>query len=229
VVAADVGSTLVVRVTASNGIGSGSASSTAGSVVLANTGPVMVTFSIAAGSDDGDVAMNNMGASTAYPPSGTPDPSSSNNTFGARRAGPIAGGYEVRAGLIRFDTSTIPVGATLTTASLRLFVTGATSTNGRNLVAEWYNGATWPVDGSDYAPAASNDASTGTAIGALGVNAFNTLPLQNLGSISRSGYTTIRLHVDGGQPSGENLVFFAAYEGGPSQAAQLVVTYTTGS
>jgi hypothetical protein len=172
--------------------------------------------------------MNNMGASTAYPPSGIADPSSLNNTFGARRAGPIAGGYEVRTALIRFDTSTIPPGATLTAASLRLFVTGATSTNGRNLVAEWYSGATWPLDGTDYIPAAANDASTGTAIGALNVSAFNTLPLQNLGSISRNGYTTIRLHVDGGQPSGENNVFFAAYEGGAAQAAQLAVTYTTG-
>jgi hypothetical protein len=98
--------------------------------------------------------------------------------------------------------------------------------NGRSLVAEWDNGAAWPLDASDYTATASNSASSGVAISSLSVNAFNSLSLQNLGSISRTGYTTIRLHVDGGQPSGENNVSIAGRENGPTTAAQLVITYT---
>src|SRR5712691_6424937 len=191
--------------------------------------PSAKTFTVAAGADDGDVSVNNMGAGTAYPPTGAPAPSSNRSSFGVRRAGPVAGGYEVRTGLLRFNTSSIPAGATITSASLRLYVLSRASVNGRTLVAEWDNGAAWPIDASDYAATASTSASTGVAIGSLTVNAVNTLSLQNLGSISRSGYTTLRLHVDGGQPTGENGAFFAAFENGTVPAAQLVVNYTLAS
>ena len=188
--------------------------------------PSGLTFSVAAGADDGDVSVNNMGSGTAYPPTGAPAPSSTRSSFGVRRAGPVLGGYEVRTGLLRFNTSSIPAGATITSASLRLFVLSRASVDGRNLVAEWDNGAAWPIDGSDYTATASNSASTGVPISSLSVNAFNTISLQNLGSISRSGYTTLRLHVDGGQPAGENGAFFAAFENGTATIPQLVVIWT---
>jgi hypothetical protein len=141
-----------------------------------------------------------------------------------RRAGPVSGGYEVRTALLRFDTSSVPAGATITSASLRLTVSSATSANGRNLVAEWASGAAWPLDGTDYTATASTSASTGVAIGSLSAGSVVSLPLQNLGSISTTGWTTIRLHVDGGQPNGENNVFFKSYEGGAP--AQLIINYT---
>ena len=48
------------------------------------------------------------------------------------------GGYEVRVGLLRFDTSALPDNATVTGATLKLYVTSAASADGRSLVGEWY-------------------------------------------------------------------------------------------
>jgi hypothetical protein len=189
--------------------------------------PGTLTFTVAVGADDGDVNVNNMGGGGGYPPVGAASVWSSGTRFGVRRAGPLWGGYEVRTALLRFDTSSIPAGATVTSASLRLYVLSRASVDGRNLVAEWDNGAAWPMDASDYTATASNTASAGVAIGSLSVNAVNALSLQNLGSISRSGYTTLRLHVDGGQPTGENGAFFNAFENGALPAAQLIVNYTS--
>jgi polyvinyl alcohol dehydrogenase (cytochrome) len=184
--------------------------------------PSSQTFSVAAGSDDGDVSVNDMATSGVYPPTGTPEPWSDGTIFGVRRAA----GYEVRTPLLRFDTSSIPAGATITSASLRLYVTARTSDDGRNLVAEWFNNAAWPIDASDYTATASNTASTGVPLSSLNVNALNTLQLQNPGSISRTGYTTLRLHVDGGQPAGENAAWFAAFENGTQPGAQLVINWS---
>ena len=187
--------------------------------------PPSGTFTVAAGGDDGDVNVNDMAVKGGYPPTGTPQPWATGSFFGVRRAGPLFGGYEVRTGLLRFDTSTIPAGATITSASLRLYVTGRSSVDARTLVAEWDNGAAWPLNASDYTATPANTASTGTPISSLSPNAYNTLTLQNLGSISRTGTTTIRLHIDGGQPTGENNVSIAAFEAGTATAAQLVLTY----
>jgi hypothetical protein len=137
----------------------------------------------------------------------------------------LYGGYEVRTALLHFNTSSLPVGATITSASLRLYVTSRTSANNRNLVGEWDNGAAWPLDGTDYTVTPSSTAAVGVAINSLTAAAVNALPLQNLGSISATGWTTIRLHVDGGQPSGDNGVFFGSFEAGTP--AQLVINWQT--
>src|SRR5579884_2966408 len=222
---ADVGSGMQVVVTASNSAGSASATSALTATVTAVSGSGKLTVPVASGGDDGDVSVNDMGSGAGYPPVGTPAVWSNGSSFAVRRAGPVNGGYEVRTALLRFDTSTLPVGATITSASLRLTVSSVTSANGRNLVAEWVSGAAWPLDGTDYTATPSTSASMGVAIGSLSAGAVVSLPLQNLGSISTSGWTTIRLHVDGGQPNGENNVFFKSYESGAP--AQLIINYTT--
>jgi hypothetical protein len=219
---ADVGSSMQVVVTASNSAGSASATSAQTAVVTAATSGTL-TIPVASGGDDGDVSINDMGAAGVYPPTGSVTVWSTGTSFGVRRAGPLYGGYEVRTALLRFNTSSIPAGATITSASLRLNVTSRTSANNRNLVAEWDNGAAWPLDATDYTVTPSSTAAAGVAINSLTAGAVNTLPLQNLGSISTTGWTTIRLHVDGGQPSGDNTVFFGSYEAGAP--AQLVITW----
>jgi hypothetical protein len=128
--------------------------------------------------------------------------------------------------LLRFDTSALPDGATVTGATLRLYVTGRTSANARSLVGEWFSAANWPIDAGDYSLNAASSAYAGSPINSLALNAQNDLALRNLASISTTGSTGIRLHVDGGAPSGENNVFFASFENTSLAKPQLVVTYT---
>jgi hypothetical protein len=225
VVSGDVGSTLRAVVTASNSAGSASAVSAQTAVVVAGSGSATMTFSVAAGGDDGSVKASSMGGSGLYPPSESPSANASASGVGIRRSGPSFGGFEVRVGLLRFDTSGLPDGATITSAKLRLYVTDATSANSRSLVAEWYPVSSWPIDAADYAATAASTALAGTAIASLTTNASNTFVLQNLGSVSTTGATALRLHISGGQPSGENAVWFASFEDS-SPEAQLEITYT---
>ena len=74
--------------------------------------------------------------------------------------------------------------------------------------------------------ASASTAHAGSALASFVVNQQNELALQNLGSISITGSTGLRLHVDGGVPSGENGFWFASFEG-TSAKPQLEVTYTT--
>jgi hypothetical protein len=227
-VAADQGRYLQVVVTASNGGGSASAASAAVGPVAAQ--PQSMTFSIGAGGDDGDVFVNDMtgsgGPPAPYPPTGSAQASNWSGV-GVRRGGPLYGGYEVRVGLLRFDTSGLPDNATVTGATLNLYVTGATSADGRSLVGEWYDPANWPIDAADYTSGSATTALAGTAIGSLAVNQVDGFSLQNLGSVSLTGYTGLRLEVSGAQPTGDNGVYFASYENGSHPAAQLTITYTT--
>ncbi|HUF83979.1 MAG TPA: PKD domain-containing protein, partial [Acidimicrobiia bacterium] len=221
----DVGFTLRVSVTATNTAGSATASSDPSGVV--EPAPSSLSFTIAVGGDDGYVYSNSMGGSGAYPPDRPPVVSSTWGEVMLRRSGPVFGGYEVRVGLLRFDTSALPDGATVTSAVLRLHVTGGTSADARSLVAEWYDPSAWPIDAGDYTATAAGTAHAGTPIGSLALGVQNDLPLQNLALISTAGLTALRLHVDGGQPTGENKVSFAALENSSLPEAQLIVTYTT--
>ena len=57
----------------------------------------------------------------------------------------VFGGYEVLVPLLRFNTAALPDNATVTSATLRLYVTGKADADNRNLVGEWYSGASWPI------------------------------------------------------------------------------------
>ena len=222
VVQADVGATLRVSVRASNVAGAATAVSEPTAAV---PGTVTASFSVVSGGDDGDVMANDMGGGGLYPPLSSPVVSASWSLFGVRRAGPLFGGFEVRTGLLRFRTS-LPAGASVTSAVLRLFVVRRSSVDGRRLVAEWLPSAVWPLGASDFSLSPSSSASVGVPLAGLVVGAVNDLPLQNLGAIAAAGDTSLRLHVDGGAPTGENEAFFAAFEDGTAPAPQLLVTYT---
>ena len=153
-----------------------------------------------------------MGTGAPYPPATTPTANTNATTFAVRRSGPVFSGYEVRVGLLRFDTSALPDGATVTGATLRLYVTDRESDNGRSLVGEWYSAANWPIDATDYALNAAATAHAGTPIKL----AHRQLPEQlrppkpHFGL--RTGFTGLRLHVDAAAPNGENNVFLNSFE-----------------
>ena len=181
-----------------------------------------VTATPVASGDDGTVAQTGV----TYPPSA----GTSANTNGVVTVGrrSVHTGFEVYDGLVRFDTSAIPDDATITGASLRIYVTAKADGDNRNLVAEWYDTSNWPIDGADYALNPASTALSGADVTQLVTNASNTFALTGLASVSKTGYTGIRLGLDGGQPTADNYVQFASFDG-TQPKPQLVVTYTTSS
>jgi hypothetical protein len=221
---ADVGSKLQVVVTASNSAGSASSTSAQTATVVAQAQSGTLTVGLASGADDGEVDLS--GAQSAgYPPSGTATVYNGKTLTAARRL--AFGSYGVYVPLLRFDTSGLPAGATVTSATLKLYVNKALSQDGRNLVAEWAPSAVWPLVSSDWTLNSTASALAGVPISSLPTGAVASFALTGLANVSATGYTALRLHVDGGQPSGDNYVQFAASEDTSVPAPQLVLTWTT--
>jgi thermitase len=185
-------------------------------------GSTTVTFSVGAGGDDGNVGA---ASASSYPPGVAAVGSSSGSVFTAGRRF-VFGSYDVFAGLVRFDTSSLPDDATVTGATLRLFVTRTADADGRNFVGEWYGAASWPIDGGDYALSSTGSAFSAADITLIRAGASNDFALSGLGSVSKTGLTGLRLHVDGGQPTGDNVVKVASLEDGGLPKPQLLITYT---
>jgi len=133
----------------------------------------------------------------------------------------------VRVGLLRFDTSGLPDGAIVTSAQLRLHVTGKASSDGRSFVAEWYPGDSWPIDATDWTLADASSAHAGTPLDVIATGRQTSFGLQNLASINRTGATALRLHVSGSatSPTGANDLAFASFDQGILPAPTLVVSY----
>jgi hypothetical protein len=225
VVSGDVGSTLRAVVTASNGGGSGSATSAQTAVVVAGSSSGSMTFSVSAGGDDGDVTAEGP-SSSGYPPVGQvfPNPSGSVMTAGRRF---VFGNFQVMVPLLRFDTSALPDGATITSATLKVYVTRKTDGDDRSLMAEWLDASAWPIDAADFTLASSGSALAGSDVTGVSVGAVNSFALAGVSAVSTTGWTALRMHLSGGQPAGDNYVQMATSESS-NPAPQLVVTYTTG-
>jgi hypothetical protein len=133
----------------------------------------------------------------------------------------------VSNGVLRFDTSALPDNATVTVATLRLYVIAKGDADNRGLAGEWYTA--FPVDAADYSAVSANSALNGYDITALPTGAYANLALQNLSNVSKTGSTGVRLHINGAAPSGDNSVQVSSLEGVSTQRPQLVVTYTVSS
>ena len=224
VVAADLGATLRVGVTGSNTAGSSEAFSAQTPAVTA-AGETTLTFNVSANADDGDVTVSGS-VGSGYPPSGAAAANSSGPVFtaGRRRA---FGNFQILVPLLRFDTSSLPDNATVTSAKLRLHVTGKADDDNRSLVGEWYPSSNWPIDPTDWTQTTGTSALVGADLTGIAVGTSNELNLSGVAAISVSGYTGLRLGISGGQPSGDNYLQIAALEHASNPEPQLVVTYTT--
>jgi hypothetical protein len=221
---ADVGSTLRVVVTASNSAGSASATSSATGVVSSLPSSGTVTVTLASAADNGGVAVSGAQAG-GYPPSSPATVFVGTTLTAARRL--AFGSFTVSDALLRFNTAgLLPAGASVTSATLKIFVNRLANADNRNLVADWLPGAVWPLSGSDWSLTPVGNALSGVAVGSLTAGAVNSFSLSGLSNVSTSGYTTIRLQVDGGQPLGDNYVQFAGYQDTTAPKAQLVLAYT---
>ena len=133
--------------------------------------------------------------------------------------------YRLAVGLVRFDTgSVLPDGATVSSATLKLFVVDYLGD--RTLVAEYYPASNWPIDVSDWTSTAANDAHAGTVVTTLARSQYNAFALQNVGSISTTGATGLRLHfAENAAPTTDQSVTWGAFEAGTSKPI-LEVCYT---
>jgi hypothetical protein len=127
---------------------------------------------------------------------------------------------------MRFDTSGLPDNATIVSASLRLYVTAKSNHDNRNLVGDWYSSIHWPIDSADYSPTVSGTALPGTSIDQLAVGSVKDLPLSGVATISKTGFSALRLGISGGQPPGDNYVQMASFEHTTLPEAQLIVTFS---
>ena len=186
------------------------------------------TFTIAASGDDGTT----IAWGVAYPPS-TQDPVDTTGTVvTARRGFPNLGGgldYAIDLAYLGFDTSSIPDGAVISSAFLRVKIANIwANADARSLVFDYYDwGAS--LDSGDFSTAnISGSAHAGTLISALTQFALVDLPLVAPNTnINKTGFTRFRGGVSGGSPTGENSLEIYSFDHATEPAPQLIVTYDT--
>lgn len=176
-------------------------------------------FSIAASGDDGYV----QGTDTVYPPaSGSFADSGEGSLWLTKTLN--AGDYTIGVVLIRWDTSSLTDDATVTAATLRIYVSSRSDANGRNLTADWYDAGT--ITTADYTTTVGTNAHAGTAMSSLTESADNDLILTNVSNVSLTGYTGVRLHVSGGAPTGTTQLILPSLDHATLTEPRLIVTYT---
>ncbi|MGH2807710.1 MAG: hypothetical protein ACRDKT_10595 [Actinomycetota bacterium] len=169
-------------------------------------------FGVSTGGDDGYLQK----VGSTYPPTSCSGWVPGNRTIDVYKGLNSQPLYITVNGFARWDTSSLPDNAAITGATLRLAVDDAESPNGRSLTADWYTA--WPIDCGDFSESAQTSALPGTAISTItdspnGIYAMNDFGLTGYASnVSLKGYTGLRLHISGGQPTGDNHVQFAPLE-----------------
>jgi hypothetical protein len=181
-----------------------------------------VTVSIAASGADGYVQQS----AATYPPGGSTTVNTSGGSIPVER-GFNGGVHVVRVGLLRFDTSVLS-GETVLSAVLRIQSRSSEwfDSDGRNLVGEWYDPGT--IDSADYtatsASTAFSEAITGIAK-ATGDGSQVDFTLTDAATeIDTAGFTGLRIHVDGGEPTGRNGVGMASLDHASTPEPKLIVT-----
>lgn len=182
------------------------------------------TFSIALSGDDQRVSKS----SSSYPPSGAVIRNTTGISVIAER---YAAGTNavVAVGLLKYDTSSLPDDAVISSAFLRLQIISKANANTLSFVAEYY---AWNSTDTDYTSTPGTNAHSGTAIASVTTGVANDFPLQNLGNISLTGTTYFRLHItqraSDAAPTGDNYVEFASFDHTTLTEPQLIVTYAIG-
>ena len=177
-------------------------------------------FDVAISEDDGTVRRTG-----GYPPVGNPDVYVSATTIYTQRSDSDAITARVGNALIRWDTSYLPNDALVEDVTLRAYVTSLHNANGRNLTADWYTA--WPIDGTDYQFSRQSSALSGIPISSITSGQDNDWSLDNgAANVSLTGFTGVRLHVDGAYPTGLNNVHIASNDHTSQSGPRLIVTYS---
>lgn len=176
-------------------------------------------FTIAADADDRRVIFQD----ATYPPTtlNANDP----NFCVARRAFYSGSSeYAIENGLLRWDTASIPSNASVLSATLFFTIAGGTDTDNRSLVADWY---AWDGTASDFSATALTTAIPDGLLPLSGFDPTVGIPLTNsTPNVNKSGYTSLRFHITGGVPTGDNTIGMYSWPHNvPANLARLVVSY----
>lgn len=179
-----------------------------------------ITVPIASGTDDGYVARD---GSASYPPSTSTTTSNADIFSDTSREWTAGSLFRIFNTLLRFDTGSVLLdSAIVNSASLIVDVLFISNADTRNLTADYY---TWDGTTADYSAASQTGAITAYSLSSI-TTGLNSIPLTGLTSVSTTGMTSIRLHVDGGQPTGRNIMEIATLEHTTAQEPRLAITYT---
>jgi len=184
----------------------------------------MPTFSIAAGGDDGQ-RYRSAGLYANVSADGTGGGELTQTKLYATRET----GFYITVILLRWDTSSIPDGDTVTAATLDVYVeTETNNPDGLSLVADWYD-AGGTQNNADWANLDSGaNAISGVTIASLTEGAVNSLTLSNAAAnINKTGFTGLRLGISkraaDAAPTGFNAVVISALEHATNVEPKLVV------
>lgn len=187
--------------------------------------PTTTTYSMGVVGDDSRVGTTD----TYYNYADIPDGAgylNDSGTMGAFKK--KSGTYGVMCGLIRFNTATIPDGAVVASAILRVMIASNApwSSDSRNLDCEYHQFTT--ITPSEFVKNTGTNAfSIPIVSGAIAGNTMKDIALSNVSNVVKTGYTGLRMSISGGAPAGSNQFYFYSFDDTYNTKPQLIVTYNT--
>jgi hypothetical protein len=154
----------------------------------------------------------------AYPPGGAISGDSTDSLIYVERT--LDNG--VTNGLLRWDTSSIPDDATITGATLRVYMDGNSNPDNLNLVGEYYN---WNGTTSDYSQTVTDTQAFSVSTSSLTAGGDRDIAFSDVSGINKSGTTSLRLHQQSGTPTAGNTLRFASHDHTTQTEPRLVVEY----
>lgn len=179
------------------------------------------TFSIAAGADD---AYANSTSPATY---GSLAYNAHNSTLSSVIVDRSLSSsqFHQSVGLLQFDTSSLPDNAAITSATLRVYPNFLSFVNSRSLVGEYF---TWNSTSGDWTVTAPGSPILSKALSTFTTGVTNDISVTDFSGISKTGTTYLRLQISGGQPTGNNTLWFDSFESSNPEA-KLIVTYNLGA
>lgn len=132
---------------------------------------------------------------------------------------------------LRWDTSSIPDSATITSAVLKIYVQSQSFPDTVKVAFDFYDFGGTPSTSGDWQQTPAGDAIAAFGAGTLTDGVVNSISLTGLTGISKTGFTGLRGSTDSRPTAGPGgtYVNFASYDHASQPAPQLEVTYTTGA
>ena len=142
------------------------------------------------------------------------------------------GTYAVDQGFARWDTSSIPDTATITSATLSAYCQNiADGSASRSFGAVWYDFGGEPTVAADIDPDETFASSviTKVRLNVITSAAENTFTVTDFTGINKTGWTGVRMGVDGGQPTADDEFSIRNHENGTPFVTLTVHYRLTGS